>query len=76
MSIKAAEGFVRSIGDAINSICPNPLRYQNTYKDVREYILKHYPYSLIYQIDGIRHTLIIIPVFHHRRNPAIKYYEI
>jgi plasmid stabilization system protein ParE len=72
-SVKAAENFVIAIEEAINAICANPHRYRNSYKELREIIVKKYPFYLIYLIDEKKKTIIITSVYHNKRDPDKKY---
>ena len=72
-SIVAAENFIIAVQDAITQICTNPTRYRNSYKDFREITLRKYPYNLIYYFDLPKELVIIVSVYHHKRNPKTKY---
>ena len=72
-SIKAADNFVIAIDEAINVICTNPHRYKKSYKELREIILKKYPFYLIYLIDEKKKTIIITSIYHNKRDPDKKY---
>jgi plasmid stabilization system protein ParE len=72
-SVQAAENFVKAIKERIDLICEKPLRYRNGYKNFRETSLKKYPFYIIYFTDESKKTVIIAPVYHHKRNPAKKY---
>jgi len=72
-SLKAADNFVVAIDEAINAVCANPHRYKKSYKDLREVILKKYPFYLIYLIDEKKKTIIITSIYHNKRDPEKKY---
>ena len=72
-SLKAADNFVVAIDEAINAVCANPHRYKKSYKDLREVILKRYPFYLIYLIDEKKKTIIITSIYHNKRDPEKKY---
>jgi plasmid stabilization system protein ParE len=72
-SEKAANNLIKEVKEKIKVICNDPLRYRNTYKKFRETSLKKYPYSIVYLIDESAATVIIISVYHHKRNPKGKY---
>lgn len=69
----AADSFIIAVGNAIHAACEAPHRYRNTYKKFRELTLKKYPFNLVYHIDDVRATIIIVSIYHHKRNPAGKY---
>lgn len=72
-SILASDAFVVSVQNAIEAICKNPYRYRNTYKKTREITLKKYPVNLIYYIEEESKLIIVISIYHHKRNPENKY---
>jgi plasmid stabilization system protein ParE len=69
----AADKFIIAVQDAIAAVCAKPFRYRNTYKDLRELLLKRYPFTLIYFVDEKEKLIIIISLFHQKRNPKKKY---
>lgn len=73
ISDKLGDDFLKVSEERIKLICNYPYRYRNTYRSLREISLKKYPYTIIYDIDEQRKTIIITAVYHHRRNPKRKY---
>jgi plasmid stabilization system protein ParE len=65
--------FRRAVKERLRLICEKPQQYRNTYKNFRESLLKKYPFYIIYFIDEGNKTVIIVSIFHHKRNPAKKY---
>ena len=72
-SDKAATNFVKEMDYAISIICTDPLRFRISYKQFREIALKKYPFYVIYSIEETKKQLLIFSVFHHKRNPVIKF---
>ena len=72
-SVIAADGFIVAVQEAVNAVCTHPERYRNTYKKLRELTLKKYPFNLIYYIDELNKLIIIVSIYHHKRNPRRKY---
>jgi plasmid stabilization system protein ParE len=72
-SYLAADNFIIRFQEAITSICADPYRYRNGYKNLRELPLKKYPYHVIYYIDDVRSIVVIVSIFHAKRNPKKKY---
>jgi plasmid stabilization system protein ParE len=72
-SQKAADKFITTVEEAIDTICSDPHRYRKSYKDLREVILKKYPFYLIYSIDEKKKIILIVSVYHQKRNPDKKY---
>lgn len=74
-SIIAADAFIIAVQNAVNAACNDPYRYRNTYKNLRELTLKKYPFNLVYYPDDEHQTIVIISIYHHKRNPAEKYHK-
>ena len=74
-SILASDAFMVSVQNAIEAVCKNPYRYRNTYKKFREITLKKYPFNLIFYIDEESKLIIVISIYHHKRNPENKYHK-
>ena len=72
-SYLAADNFIIRVQEAITAICDDPYRYRNGYKNLRELALKKYPYHIIYHIDEDHSTVVIVSIFHMKRNPKKKY---
>jgi plasmid stabilization system protein ParE len=74
-SIYAAENFVIVINETIKNISLNPKKYKNTYKEFYEAKTKKYPFSIVYFIDEEIKTIVIVSIFHFKRNPRKKFNE-
>lgn len=72
-SVVAADAFIIAVQNAIEAACSDPLRYRNTYKNLRELTLKKYPFNLIYHIDNNKELITVISIYHHKRDPKNKY---
>jgi len=72
-SFKAAANFVTNMESAISAIRLNPHQFRNEYKNFREIGIKKYPFSIIYSIDESIKSVLIMSVFHHKKNPKKKY---
>lgn len=46
---------------------------ENTRQEEGELTLKKYPFNLIYYIDEERQRVVIVSIYHHKRNPTGKY---
>jgi plasmid stabilization system protein ParE len=69
----AADNFIIAVQDSINRICSHPFRFRKTHKELRELALKKYPFYVIYLIDENRKQIIIVSIYHNKRNPKEKY---
>jgi plasmid stabilization system protein ParE len=69
----AAVGFVNEMNEQLAVICKDPFRFRITYKNFREISLKKYPYYIVYLVDEIKKVVVVVSVYHHKRNPQKKY---
>jgi toxin ParE2 len=72
-SLKAASTFVKSVDKALINICNDPKRYRNEFKHYYEFTLHKYPFTLVYAIEESRQLIIIIAIYHQKRDPGNKY---
>ena len=61
--------FVTEIERALQTACESPQRYPDVHEDARRIRVHRFPYSIFYRIRGER--LIVLSVFHARRDPVI-----
>ena len=67
-SEQAAEDFLREVDDAIGSVAANPLMWGDYLHGTRRYVLRHFPYLVVYLLDEAR--VIIVAIAHGRRRPG------
>ncbi len=72
-SLKATEKFIRSVDESLSLICEHPVRWRNEYKYFYELGVKKFPYTIIYTIDTEQQLIIVISIYHHRRDSRKKY---
>lgn len=72
-SVNTAERFVKAIDETLGNVIVNPARFRNTYKNFYEATVKKFPFSIVYFIDEIEKRIVIVSVFHFRRNPVKKF---
>ena len=65
--------FIESIDSVINLICKQPLQFKIGYKNFHEAYAKKFPFAIIYTVDESKKLIVILSVFHHKRNPKKKY---
>ena len=58
--------FARSLESAINRVVRNPFAAPAVYKNVRRVLLKRFPYSVFYVVDG--DNLLVLSCLHTRRS--------
>jgi plasmid stabilization system protein ParE len=68
-SREAARGFVDAVTDGTQSIRRHPEAWPTWRRvDVRRRVLRRYPYSIFYVIEG--EVIVIVAVAHHKRRPG------
>lgn len=74
-SFQAAENFIKAVNDTLDKIADDPKRYRNTYKNFFEVGLTTYPFAVIYFIDEEVQQVVVMSIFHYKRNPRKKFRE-
>jgi plasmid stabilization system protein ParE len=72
-SLKAASNFVTIVDKAILTICDDPKRHRNEYKNYYEFTLHKYPFTIVYTLEESQRYVIIIAIYHQKREPGNKY---
>ena len=75
-SLYTAENFIAAINKPLELLVANPTTFKKTYKQFYEARTRIFPFSIVYFIDEINKRIIIISIFHHRRNPRKKFEDI
>lgn len=65
--------FLYSIDKHIELIIRNPEGYPQKVKPYREIVLRKFPFILIYEFDKDAQLILILSVFHTKRDPSMKY---
>ena len=65
---EAAARFVQHVRQAVSAVAEAPERWPEIEPEVRRFVLRKFPYSLIYAIEG-EHVLVL-SVAHQRRQPG------
>jgi plasmid stabilization system protein ParE len=68
-SIGLGGEFVRALEAAVAVAQRSPETSPSILEDFRRVLLRRFPYSLIYRMEG--DTLVVFACFHHRRNPRV-----
>jgi toxin ParE1/3/4 len=58
-----------AVDKSVHAILQDPEKLEIVYKDVRRAFVRRFPYVLYYKLEDER--IIILSVFHERRNPEI-----
>jgi plasmid stabilization system protein ParE len=61
--------FVAAVDDTIRLACEAPQRYRFELRDVQRIRVRHFPYTIYFRVRASQ--LVILAVFHFRRDPAI-----
>ena len=61
--------FVAEIQQALLIACENPQRFPNVLANVQRIRVRRFPYSIFFRIRSEK--LVVLSVFHARRNPTI-----
>jgi plasmid stabilization system protein ParE len=59
--------FIRAVDAGLSSIGRSPLAYQVIYKQVRQILIRRFPYRILYLYD--QDLIVIVACFHSKRNP-------
>ena len=68
---KLAGDFKTAIHKEINYIAKHPEQSPRKYKELRQSLVKHFPYAIFYLIEKESNRIVILGVLHTRRNPEI-----
>ncbi len=64
--------FTKAVEEHIDIITQTPKHYKKFKKDYREMLIKHFPFLIIYRIDETKKKIVIVSIFHAKRNPKGK----
>jgi plasmid stabilization system protein ParE len=59
--------FLECVDNLLDRICLMPESYVFVHRDVRRAVVKRFPYAVYYRVVSSR--VIVIAIFHGRRNP-------
>lgn len=68
--------FVDIIDKTIRFILLNPEGYPEKHPPYREIVMEKFPFVIIYECDMQLGTVLILHVFHSKRNPKLKYKKV
>lgn len=63
-----ADAFLSAIGDVFEQLTSRPLMYPAAHGDVRRALLRRFPFSVFFVVEGTR--VVVLAVHHQRRDPA------
>ena len=60
--------FLDAVQEAIDKVSSDPEAYQLVGKEIRQKLLRRFPYSILYAVDNDR--IRIVAIAHHKRRPG------
>lgn len=72
-SLTASKNFVNIIDKSLATICSDPKRQRNEYKNYYEFTVQEYPFTIVYTIEENLKRIIVVAIYHQKRNPDRKY---
>jgi plasmid stabilization system protein ParE len=63
------EEFVQEVNDAIENAAGRPQQYPVVLGDVRRTVCRRFPFAIYFRVRG--ESLVILAVFHGRRDPSV-----
>lgn len=64
--------FLNQVQEALKLIAINPKFYPLKKRKYREFVMKVYPYLIVYKINETTNEVIVSSIFHTKRNPKLK----
>jgi plasmid stabilization system protein ParE len=64
-----SEEFVREIDDAVLRAAAAPERFPLVFRDIRRTVARRFPFAVYFRVRS--NSLIVLAVFHGRRDPII-----
>lgn len=61
--------FVIQMQEVFDLSSATPERYAQIFQDIRRVVGRHFPYSIFYKVEP--QQVVVLVVFHSRRNPKI-----
>ena len=61
--------FIAEIENALHEACETPMRFSTVIQDVRRIRVRRFPYFIFFRVRADQ--LIVLAVFHSRRQPSI-----
>ncbi len=69
----ATLNFIKSVEATLIKITKRPHQFRNAYKNFHEVAIKKYPFIIIYTIEENINTIVVVSIYHQKRNPKKKY---
>jgi plasmid stabilization system protein ParE len=72
-SLTASKKFVNVIDKSLATICSDPKRQRNEYENYYEFTVQEYPFTIVYTIEESLKRILVVAIYHQKRNPEHKY---
>ncbi len=69
INVSLDKRFSRFIAQTIKRISENPLLFPEKYGQIRVAVVSKFPYTVQYLIENVTDKIIIVAIFHDKRNP-------
>jgi plasmid stabilization system protein ParE len=69
INVNLDKRFSRLVGQTIKRIIENPLLFPEKYGQIRVAVMNKFPYTVQYLIEKETNRIIIVAIFHDKRNP-------
>lgn len=74
INVDLARKIIEIINDRLSTIQKHPKMYpQKNRKGYREVCLIDFPFNLVYKVNDAEKQVLVITIFHERRNPRLKF---
>ena len=65
--------FIKLVDLTLSRIQKNPEHFRLSKKTYREAPIPIFPFTIIYKISKVNHTIYVASIFHTSRNPKLKF---
>ncbi|MEY4876499.1 MAG: hypothetical protein RL708_1648 [Bacteroidota bacterium] len=72
-SVGLGDRFLNELFSSVESFKKHPNSFVQRIKNHHEFPLQNFPFLIIYRISKKKNTVVIVSVFHAKRNPKRKY---
>lgn len=68
--------IVVAVNEKLYKLSSNPWQYKSIFKKFHEVSIGKYPYNIVYFIDDANLRIVVVAIYHHKRNPKKEISEI
>jgi len=72
-SVSAADNFINQIENTLDILSENPFLGKCTFRNIYELKVKRFPFNVVYLIEEANNKIVIVSIFHDKRNPERKF---